>query len=234
MIINSLWIGKTLGSMERLSICSHLRHGYEYHLWLYEPIDHVPAGTIVRNGREILPDDQLFCYQVGEEKGSYSAFSNIFRYKLLLEQGGWWCDTDVVCMKPFDFTEPYVFAAERYKTGSSGPTTCVIGVPAESNVMYHCWEKAAQVDRRTLRWGTIGPVLLMDAVFSNHLEQYVRQVNDFCPINWFDIQPLLAPGAIPDSYAIHLWNEMWRRNGFDKESDYPETLFDKLKSMYVV
>lgn len=217
MIINSLWIGEKLGKMEQLSIISHLKNGHEYHLWCYQPLDGVPSGTVLRNGNEILPSDNVFYYQVGEEKGSYSAFSNIFRYKLLLEQGGWWCDTDVVCLKPFEFTEPYVFAAERYKNGSSGPTTCVIGVPAESEIMYFCWDKAMHVNRSTLRWGTIGPVLLMEAIFSSHLEQYVRPVDDFCPINWFDIDTLFRLEQPPNSYAIHLWNEMWRRKGINKE-----------------
>src|SRR5262249_54280435 len=47
--------------------------------------------------RRTHSQDKVFVYQAeGFGKGSPSAFSNYFRYKLLAEKGGWWIDTDVV------------------------------------------------------------------------------------------------------------------------------------------
>lgn len=232
IVINSLWIGDRVGEMERLAMRSHISFGHEYHLWTYSPIA-VPEGVIVEDGNEILSESEIFSYHVGVEAGSVSAFSNLFRYKLLFERGGWWCDSDVVCLKRFDFDEPYVFASERYKTGSCGPTTCVILTPRKSELMSHCWKKASEVDRRTLRWGTIGPLLLMEGVFSHRLDQYVRPVSDFCPVDWFDIKPLFTSNALPDSYAIHLWNEVWRREGIDKERSYEGSLYATLKEKFL-
>ena len=44
-----------------------------------------------------------------------SGFSNFFRYKLLLERGGWWVDADMVCLRPFAFDKEHVFASEVSK-----------------------------------------------------------------------------------------------------------------------
>lgn len=232
VVINSLWIGDRVGEMERLAMRSHLHCGHEYHLWTYTPLI-VPEGVVVEDANEILPQSEVFAYRIGAEAGSVSAFSNLFRYKLLLERGGWWCDSDVVALKRFDFDEPYVFACERYRTGSCGPTTCVIQAPKNSELMVHCYEKASEADRRTLRWGTIGPLLLMEGVFSQRLDQYVRPVSDFCPIDWFDIAPLFLPGPLPNSYAIHLWNEVWRREGIDKEQPHEGSLYAALKERFL-
>ena len=49
------------------------------------------------------------------DSGSLAAFSNLFRYKLLLERGGWWVDTDVICLRPFRVRDELVIASEPVK-----------------------------------------------------------------------------------------------------------------------
>ena len=110
-IINSLWIGRPLGLIEQLSIASFLRNGCEYHLYCYEKIEGVPAGAIVRDASEILPASEIFYYSHGLGKGSVAAFANLFRYKLLFKRGGWWMDTDMVCLRPMEISEPVICRA---------------------------------------------------------------------------------------------------------------------------
>src|ERR1043165_6249395 len=98
--IQCLWIGPRLSAMEQLCINSFLRHGHEGHLYADGGGDARPAGTVVRDGREILPAERIFFYS---DHDSPSGFANFFRYKLLLDRGGWWVDTDMVCLRPFDF-----------------------------------------------------------------------------------------------------------------------------------
>lgn len=100
-VIQSLWIGNRLSAMERLAIQSFLANGHDFHLYCYNDVEGLPAGTVVRDGNDILPESRIFAYADGFAKGSHAAFSNHFRYKLLLERGGWWVDTDVVCLRPF-------------------------------------------------------------------------------------------------------------------------------------
>jgi len=105
-IIQGLWIGPELSVMEQLSISSFLLNGHDYHLYVYDYVKNVPVGAVVRDANEILPASRIFQYK---RSPSYAGFANFFRYKLLLERGGWWADTDTICVKPFDFPEEYVF-----------------------------------------------------------------------------------------------------------------------------
>ena len=36
------------------------------------------------------------------QKSNMSSFSNLFRYELLLKEGGWWFDSDCICLKNVD------------------------------------------------------------------------------------------------------------------------------------
>ena len=92
-VIQSLWIGSHLTAMERLSITSFLEAGHPFHLYAYEDLANVPPGTIVKDGRSLLPESMIFRYT---QHNSFGGFSNYFRNKLLLEAGGWWVDTDEI------------------------------------------------------------------------------------------------------------------------------------------
>ncbi|MCI0557088.1 MAG: hypothetical protein MN733_01225, partial [Nitrososphaera sp.] len=97
-IIQGLWIGPELSVMEQLSIASFLLNGHEYHLYLYDELENIPFGTLIKDASEILPSSSIFQYK---RRPTYAGFANFFRYKLLLERGGWWADTDTICLKPF-------------------------------------------------------------------------------------------------------------------------------------
>ena len=95
-IIQSLWIGDKISNIEKLCINSYLKNGHSFHLYAYNDIEGVPSDCTLKDASKILPKEDVFAYNVGIGKGSYSAFSNYFRYKLLDLKGGWWTDTDIV------------------------------------------------------------------------------------------------------------------------------------------
>ena len=231
--VNSLWIGKSLTALEQMCLSSHIHHGHKFNLWCYNHISNVPDGVEMKDAREILPEDEVFAYAVGEGKGSYSAFSNFFRYKLLLDRGGWWVDMDVCCLKPFFMIQDRVFASERTKNGGRIATTCVIKTPPDDKVMLYCCQSCYRIDKRIVEWGEIGPRLLDRTVNNLYAEVDVLSVDTFCPIDWFDTNRFFEDKPIPDSYAIHLWNEMWRRTGKDKDSYQENTLYGRLRERYL-
>jgi mannosyltransferase OCH1-like enzyme len=232
-VIQGLWIGSSLSVMEQLSIASFLSNGHEYHLYVYDDMQHVPAGTSVRDANEILPASMIFQY---EEHKSFSAFSNFFRYKLLLEKGGWWADTDVVCLKPFDFPDEYVFSSEM--AGGKEFINCgVVKAPPGSRVMEYAWNICRAKQPEKLIWGEVGPRLIAESIKALGLDRFVVRPRIFCPVEYADWDEVLNSDKIlslDDSYAIHLWNEMWRRNKQDKDKPYhPDCLYERLKVKYV-
>jgi hypothetical protein len=58
--------------------------------------------------------------RAGIGRGSVSAFSNLFRYYLLHQMGGWWVDADVVCLSECVPATP-IFMGWEYEQHLSGP-----------------------------------------------------------------------------------------------------------------
>ncbi len=233
-IIQGLWVGPELSVMEQLSVSSFLQNGHQYHLYVYDDVANIPEGAVVKDGNEILPASRIFQYK---QQPSYSGFSNFFRYKLLLERGGWWVDIDTICLKPFDFCEDYVFSSEM-AMGQDFINSGICKVPAKSDVMAYAWAVCEQKDPEKLVWGEIGPRLIAAAVKEFSLERYKQPPEVFCPLGYGDWQKVLEPGADlklnERSYAIHLWNERWRAARQDKNASYPEDCFyEQLKRRYL-
>lgn len=220
-VFQSLWIGPTLSQMEVLSIRSFLAHGHTYDLYAYDDVAGVPAGARIRDAAEILPRSKIFRYRDG---GSFAGFANFFRYKLLQELGGWWVDTDVICVRPFNFEEDFVFASEM-AAGKAAITSCVIKAAAGSAVMAYAWEACRRSDPHDLEWGETGPALLGRSVCEHSLEAFVLPPVAFCPWPydaWRDaLDPQRGVRLAPDTWAVHLWHERWRSAGMDKDAAYP-------------
>ena len=233
-IIQGLWIGTELSIMEQLSISSFLRNGHQYHLYVYDELKNIPAGTVVKDGNEILPAERIFKYK---DYPSYAGFSNFFRYKLLLDRGGWWADADTICVKPFDFREEYIFSSEMSR-GNEVINCGAIKAPAGSELMAYAWGVCQTKKPEQLVWGETGPRLMGEAVRKYSLEEFKKPHHTFCPINYPDWKQLLIPNGVtqlaPETYAIHLWNEMWRHEGQDKNAHYPDDcLYELLKRKYL-
>jgi hypothetical protein len=151
-----MWIGNKMGALELLTLKSFLNHGCEFHLWLYEEVDvEIPSGIIVEDASEIIPRENIFRYPNDSKidwkggKGSCAGFSDIFRYKLLYEKGGWWVDMDVTCLSPLVVYDHYFFRghAQLSLVGN------IMKVPLRSPLMRYCYDRAvAEVDVHNKEW----------------------------------------------------------------------------------
>ncbi|HEX5732700.1 MAG TPA: glycosyltransferase [Blastocatellia bacterium] len=233
-VIQGLWIGPELSLMERLSIASFLSNGHEYHLYVYDDLRNLPEGATLKDGNEILPASMIFRY---EKHKSFSAFSNFFRYKLLFEKGGWWADADMVCLKPFDFGHEYVFSSEMAR-GREFTNCGIIKAPQGSAAMEYAWEICRAKLPEKLVWGEVGPRLMAESIKRLSLERFVERPHVFCPFGYDEWDEVLNPNKVwnlDDACAVHLWNEMWRRNERDKNQSYdPNCLYELLKRKYML
>lgn len=233
--IQGLWIGPALSLMEQLSISSFLQNGHDYHLYVYDEVKNIPAGTVIRNANEILPAARIFQYK---HRPSYAGFSNFFRYKLLLDRGGWWADSDTICLRAFDFPDEYVFSSEIDYRGVEVIASGIIKAPPGSSIMAYAWKVCENKSPSRLVWGEIGPKLMATAVSKFSLKEYKKGSRVFSPVNYEEWQIVLQPDAVVSldgrTFAIHLWNEMWRLAGQDKNAQYHERcLYEKLKRTYL-
>ena len=238
-IVNGLWIGRPLSLIEQLSIESFLQHGHEYHLYCYEKIEGVPAGATVMDANEIIPASEIFYYQHGPARGGVAAFADQFRYKLLLDRGGWWADTDIVCLRPFDFSEPAILVAKPDgKPG--GVINALMKLPPGHEISRQCYDYARQFDRKRILWSEIGPPLLTEVVKRCRRESLIKPAEWFSPVFWEDWKIFLTrnPPRVPytdQSYSLHLFHERWRRDSVQINADprsFDGTIFGDLLRRY--
>jgi hypothetical protein len=232
LVVQSLWIGDHLSTMERLSISSYLFHGHEFHLYVYGDVAEVPEGAVVKDAREIVPQDDIKKFQ------SLANFSDWFRYHLLFKMGGWWVDLDTVCLQPFDFEEEHAFVAQN-PDDRTVDHVCAgwIKAPVGSSVMLWCLEQCRQVDWKTMGWSELGPNLITKAVKHFHLP--------FQPSHLFNPLPKIqsfinGASRIPDGcFSVHLgqsaWSGIWTGKEMDKDASYPPgSIYEQLKRKYLL
>jgi hypothetical protein len=235
-VVRSLWIGNRLTTLQQLSIRSFLSEGHDFVLYVYENVEGIPAGTIVQDGRKVLPEDRIFFYADGFGRGSPAGFSNAFRYRLLFEQGGWWVDLDTVCLKSFqDLSGEYVFGFQRTPHETRKVASSVIKVPRGSELMERCCAAVESVDPKTIRWGQTGPDLVDAKVRELHLESAILDPAVFYEINHWEFRQFLGERQLPNaSYATHLWAAKWAAETVDPDAAYPpDCLYERLKRKYL-
>lgn len=232
-IVQSLWIGGTLSKMEVLSIKSFIENGNEYHLYTYDNVKNIPKGTIIKDGNEIISKEYIFKYC----NGSYSAFSNLFRFCLLHKKGNFWVDTDIICTSKFDFPNEICIFNEpdiHYKTKTI--TSCVLKLPKKSLItkiaVELCKEGRRQVLSNKITWG-LGPAVLKEIVKIFELDHMILDWRNIMVCGYNDWKILIDhnynchskvyknPNNLPrENKCIHLWNEMWRRYKINKNDNF--------------
>lgn len=209
--VHGLWIEGSLSPLELLTIHSFIAQGYHFHLWSYY-LDgsNIPNEVILKDAREIIPEKDIFLYQqknqFGHGKGSFAGFSDIFRYKLLYEHGGWWTDMDITCLKRLPDTD-YFFRANKIISSAVGN---LIFCPPHSRIMQWCYEQAAlSISEDNTNW--ILPIqILNDGIQKFALQSYIQSISN--KDSWLEVSQLLNNRRIPDQYyCIHWMNEEFRR-----------------------
>lgn len=244
--IQALWVGSELSNLEKLSINSFLKNGHDYHLYVYGELD-VPKGAIVCDANEILHKDTIF---TEKELNSPINFSDLFRYKLLMDKGGIWVDTDVVCLKSFNFDTDYVFGRERVdkdpakveKYGKSWINGCVFKAKKDSEFIKYCYQTCLDKMPGEFAWD-MGPPILTEAVKKFEMSKYVKSYRAFNPVHWWEFEHLTSDKITTfikmyfrlmlGTYSIHFWDSMWKRANLDKNSKFnSNSLYERLKKKY--
>lgn len=240
MQTHMFWAYGPFSQLERLCASSFLQQSYDLSIWTYGGLTNAPEGSILRDAREVIPEDRVFTYK----NGSFAAYANLFRYTLLNRYGGLYVDTDVVALKA-----PSAVPQESFLVGERRPfrgakllrqlrevlgrphktriNNCVIHkrAPQAGDIIDMAQAFASRYPTDLLEWGVTGPQLI-----TTLHEQYpqlsfrVEPPSFANPVNWWECPaPLLTPGGrLPeDAVFLHCYNEMWRRAGIDKNAPFP-------------
>jgi hypothetical protein len=105
--------------------------------------------------------------------------------------------------------------------------TAVLKLPARHWFAAKLYDSAREIVRAKeggakLAWAEIGPTLLTRLALEYGLEPEIEPHHRFYPVGWHDYQVVLKPEEgdrvrerVRDSVFLHLWTEMYRRDGLD-------------------
>ena len=222
--------------MAQLCIKSFLAHGHSFQLFTYKHYDNIPQGTLVRDAREILPQEVIF----RDSHNSYAPFSDWFRMKFLAEEGGFWVDMDVACLSDalpdsplwFCRESPQVVAVGALRFPAHHPIPTALALLAEDPARHAPWDSPEEkrlkddllrsvpsiVQRRSqVPWGFCGPTGMTRALIHYGLFSQAASPSHIYPIPWprwrdcYNGRVHLSSPELSNAWAIHLWGEMHRR-----------------------
>ena len=222
LLLQTFWTGNPLSRLERAALQSYVNQGYTVDIYTYNPIDEfkrqVPSSSSskkakirVHDARIILPESDIFHFTgratVGkrDDAFSYLPFSDLFRFTMLLKNGGAWIDLDIFLTRPVPASilkRPYVFSSER--TIQKGAYKKV-----EPEIVDMGFIKVPGPGSPLMRWildhmpapGTILKTpfdhmnLYRKGIAALGLERYVLPANAFLPLNWWDVKDSFGAGA---------------------------------------
>lgn len=234
--ITGLWVGSTLPLMAQLCIKSFLDHGHSFQLFTYTHYDNVPKGTLVRDAREILPEEAVFHH----ENGSLAPFADWFRNVFLVQEGGFWTDLDVACLSDefpdtmpwFCMQEPGLVAVGVIAFPPRHPMMEALQRLAEDPASPAPWDSPEEIHarevfgksvpdvaerRRKAPWGHCGPEGFTRALKHFGLLEQAAKPSRLYPLHYtvwrkcYNGDCNLRSPELSNAWAIHLWGEMLRR-----------------------
>ncbi len=258
-----LWVYGDLSNVERICINSFIAHGYHLTLWTYGHLSNAPEGMMVEDARNILPENRIFKYPNGSYAGFSNLFRYALLSKSggLWVDTDVVCLVPAQALggEAFLVTERVLIPSRlrrrfiNYKMKKS-PGKVIRYVERHylkmnSNVIYIPEPKRGDIidlafavsDRfppGQQEWGDCGPKLLTALTLEYPKLAYKVMGPDFAnSIDYWNCpQNLLARGNTISGHAVflHLYNEMWRRAGVDKNGEFPkDSIMDALKKKYL-
>jgi len=252
--VSGLWVGDSLPFLAELSIRSYLAQGIKFQLFTYEPYSNIPEGTIIMDASAVIAQEDIFRHSTG----SLAPFADWFRNTWMVEHGGIWTDLDVICLSPNlpDENEPW-FALQEEGLAAVGviafpahhPVIEALykisddpahDTPWDSEEVKRSKQRTrtqypdAVIRRKQTAWGYAGPDGFTQVLNHYNLLQFAAAKESIYPIpytswrNCFDGQVGLDSPVLAQSWAVHVWNEMFAREPYKPDEIHPESIVGKM------
>ena len=229
-----LWIGPSLGPVERACMRSVLFQGHPLSLYCYAAPDGVPDGVELRDAAELIPESEV----IRHKSGSFALFSNRFRYALQRAGRGIWLDCDAYLLAPLRSASGHLFG--EYEPGRIN--TGVLRLPPDSPMLdplldlfdeaevppwlplraraAALWRLArtGRTNLSAMPWGVVGPLAFTAIARRYRLDRLALPPDALYPVAWQKADWIRDPSVAVEqvigsrTLSIHLWNE--RIKGF--------------------
>jgi hypothetical protein len=216
--LSTFWHGRELSPLHRICLRSFVERGHRLKLYGYREVD-VPDGVELEDARQVVAESELF-----EFMASYSGFSNIFRYALLLARDSWWVDTDVYCLADDIPDCRYAWAQE-----SPGQINgAILRFPPGDPTLARILSAARAIGASVQQHGDLGPHLLTAHLSGFDPAGHFGSTEAFYPVDWRDVHRFWMPGhgdfvrsRIAGATFLHLSTMAFRFAGIDERVTPP-------------
>lgn len=219
---NTFWHGGELSPLHWACLSSFVERGHSVRVFGYRELK-LPRGVAFEDARAVINERELFEFQ-----NSFSAFSNIFRYRLLLEHGGWWVDTDVYCLQE-DIPECHYAWAWQDRDAING---AILKFPAGDATLEKILVDGCKIGKDIATWGELGPLLLTKHLAHRDFSGHYGSTSAFYPVHWLEPHLFWLPAGYDAVLAkcasspfVHLWATRFRYCGIDISLSAPEGSF---------
>lgn len=205
-IIHQIWLGSPFPKRYKRfqDLIKTLHPGWDYKLWTDENIKQL----------------RLFNQKAYDTASNFGEKSDIARYEILYRFGGIYLDTDVECLRSFDFLRRhYSFFAALEPLSKQSPTclslaNAIIGSRPGHPILKECIQQIHQprklynIPTTTKTIITTGPVLFTRACYAQRYA--LRQDGIILPSECFTPTRKLSQESW--RFCIHHWAHSWMRN----------------------
>ncbi|WP_337268032.1 hypothetical protein [Oryzifoliimicrobium ureilyticus] len=236
MDVNMFWIGKALGPIEAASMRSFLQSGHRVNLFTYGEVEGVPKEVSRHEASALLPWGKARNLRYGKN-GSYALAADYFRLKLQREGLGFWSDADMICLRPIALSGDYIAGRQDdefinnaffYMDRHHPLLTELLDLFERDDIpewlRIKAWSRfkirlhvlAGRPLASMMPWGTHGVTAFTKLSKKLGVEPLAPAA--FYPLHYRDAEKLLDPAfdvdsvITPQSYALHLWNEVIKKH----------------------
>ena len=233
----AMWVGGSLTKIQKTSLASFIYYGHDLTLFVYDMDLDVPEGVIKKDANQIISYEKIFLVD-----GTYAAFSDLFRYKMIDVFDLIWVDADVICLDSDWNLKDNTFIG-REKTDTENLTGSVLKLPQGSDVLRYMIDKSNSFDQTKIIWAEVGPSLVTEAIEKFNYLEYVQPYTTFSGISWFEWSKIWNPeykdeiinlNKTRKTKSISVYNHTCTINGIDKENLPPGSAIDYFYKKFVL
>ncbi len=199
-VFHGFWDGPPLGPLRYSCLKSFVELGHQFELYVYGPLD-VPRGVVLMDAEQIIPRSEIFYYQnpriddPDESGKDLGPFSDLFRFKLLAERGGWWSDVDTICLSPSIPPVERAWASECPEMGGVRIGTSQISFRRGDPVAVELYSRCHALSRTNFSpREALGPMLISRTIHELGLaDNEFGSPDRFYPIRWIEMFKLWLP-----------------------------------------
>jgi hypothetical protein len=209
--VSAFWHGDPPSRYQLACLRSFKAAGYVVNLYTYEKYPNLPQWINWRDANQVIPNPKIM-----KHLGSFSRFSDIFRFELLNTIDTTWVDVDLILLSESLPETDFLFGKQSF----SSVGTAILRYPSKSDLSAMLVANVKIKAEMDSTWSGTGPDVFTETIKKMGCSTIALGKKYVYPIHFSDMWMLFDPNSrdlvqnkIKGSYVLHLWFEFLRRQG---------------------